>query len=138
MESQIDELLEKYWGGETNLEEEKILKSHFKNNPALTNESHYMRYLASRKSVKYQKPSIFGIKKEWFLVASTLAIGIVTAALVFNDINRDPFAIDDPEKALQATKDALIMISFEINQGQSHALELIKINKAKEKLQEGS
>ncbi|MEQ9467106.1 MAG: hypothetical protein RLN88_06805 [Ekhidna sp.] len=139
MGSQIDKLLEKYWQGETSLEEEKVIKSHFKSNPGLNNESHYFRYLANQKLVKYEGSSRISRKKAtWLSAAATVTIGIITAALVFNDAKKDPFAIEDPEKALQATKEALMMISSELNQGQDHTLELTKFNKAKEELEEES
>ncbi len=138
MGSQIDKLLEKYWNGETSLEEEKVIKSHFKSNPALNNEGHYFRFLAKQKTQKYEGSKAISRKKAWLSAAATITIGVITAALVFNDAKKDPFAIDDPEKAFQATKKALMMIGSELNQGQNHTLELTKINKAKEELQEDS
>lgn len=138
MGSQIDKLLEKYWNGETSLEEEKVIKLHFKSNPALNNESHYFRYLANQKSVKYQGSKMTSNKKAWLSAAATITIGVITAALVFNDANKDPFAIDDPKEALKATREALMMIGSELNQGQNHTLELTKFNKAQEELQEES
>ncbi len=138
MGSQIDKLLEKYWNGETSLEEEKVIKSHFKSNPALNNESHYFRFLSKQQSVKYDGPKAVSRKKAWLSAAATITIGVITAALVFNDARKDPFAIEDPEKAFQATKEALMMIGSELNQGQSYTLELTKINKVKEELQEES
>lgn len=138
MGSQIDKLLEKYWNGETSLEEEKVIKSHFKSNPALNNEGHYFRYLAKQQAQKYEGSKAMSTRKAWLSAAATITIGVITAALVFNDAKKDPFAIDDPEKAFQATKEALMMIGAELNQGQSHTLELTKINKAKEELQEES
>ncbi|MEP1032769.1 hypothetical protein [Ekhidna sp.] len=138
MGSQIDKLLEKYWNGETTLDEEKVIKSHFKSNPALSNESHYFRFLAKQKSEKFDGPKAINRRKAWLSAAATITIGVITAALVFNDAKKDPFAIDDPEKAFQATKEALMMIGSELNQGQNHTLELTKINKAKEELQEES
>ena len=138
MGSQIDKLLEKYWNGETSLEEERVIKSHFKSNPALNNESHYFQFLAKQKSVKYNGPKVTNRKRAWLSAAATITIGIITAALVFNDAKKDPFAIEDPQEAFQATKEALMMIGAELNQGQDHTMELTKINKAKEELQEES
>lgn len=138
MESQIDKLLEKYWKGETTLDEEKVIKAHFRNNPALSNESHYFRYLSNQKNVHYHKPSSMFGKKTWISAAATIAIGLMTAVLVFDDAKKDPFAIEDPEKAFEATKAALMMISGELQEGQSHTLELSKFNKAQEELQEDS
>ncbi|MEQ6166555.1 MULTISPECIES: hypothetical protein [unclassified Ekhidna] len=138
MGSQIDKLLEKYWSGETSLDEEKVIKAHFKSNPALTNESHYFRYLAKEKQVKYSGFKGVNKKRAWLSAAATITVGLITAVLVFNDANKDPFAIEDPEKAFEATKNALMMISGELKEGKEHTLELSKFNKAQEELQEDS
>lgn len=138
MGSQIDKLLEKYWNGETSLEEEKVVKAHFKSNLSLTNEGRYFHFLEKQKEAKFEGSKAVSRKKAWLSAAATITIGLVTAALVFNDAKKDPFAIDDPEKAFQATKEALMMIGNELKQGQNHTLELTKINKAKEELQEES
>ena len=136
MELQIDELLEKYWKGETTLEEEKLIKSHFKSNPSLTNDGHYFKYLANQKNTKMEevKP-IASRSRTWLSAAATITIGLITAVLVFNDANKDPFAEEDPQKALEATRNALMMIGAGLNEGQQHAMELTKFNKAKEELQ---
>ncbi|SNT36287.1 hypothetical protein SAMN05421640_3556 [Ekhidna lutea] len=138
MGSQIDKLLEKYWNGETSLEEEQVIKAHFKSNPALTNEGHYFRYLAKQKEIRFSKAKGVNKKKAWLSAAATITIGIITAVLVFNDAQKDPFAIEDPEKAFQATKEALMMIGGQLQEGQNHTLKLTKFNKAKEELQEDS
>lgn len=139
MGSQIDDLLEKYWKGETSLEEEKVIKSHFKSNPALTEDGSYFRFLAKQKEGTYEgskaQPKS---NKTWLSAAATITIGLVTALLVFNDAKKDPFAIDDPQEALEATRKALMMIGGELNEGQQHTMELTKINKAKEELQDES
>lgn len=138
MGSQIDKLLEKYWNGETSLEEERMIKDHFRKNPALSSESHYFRYLSKQKQVTFQGKKPVNHRRTWLSVAATISIGLLTAVLVFNDAKKDPFAIDDPEKALRATKEALLMIGSELNEGQKHTLELQKFNKAEEELKEDS
>ena len=139
MGSQIDELLNKYWEGSTSLEEERLIKSHFKSNPSLTNDGHYFRYLSKQKDTKMEKSEKSSTKsKTWLSAAATITIGLITAVLVFNDANKDPFAEEDPEKALEATRNALMMIGAGLNEGQIHAMELTKFNKAKEELQKES
>ena len=139
MGSQIDTLLDKYWKGETTLEEEKQIKGYFKNNPSLSAEGSYFWALRKKKQQRFEgSKTTAKNKKAWFSAAATVTIGLITAILVLNDAKKDPFAIEDPEKALQATKEALIMIGSELKQGQNHTMELIKINKAKEELQEDS
>lgn len=137
MESQIEELIDKYWKGETSLEEEQIVKNHFKSNPALTNESNYFRALKNKKSVTFDGQAIKRRRStKWISAAATVAIGVMTAFLVINDAKKDPFAIDDPEQAFEATKKALLMIGAELKDGQSYTMELTKINKAKNELEE--
>lgn len=136
MGSRINELLEKYWNGETSVEEEKVIKAHFSGNPALTNDGHYFRYLSNQKKVRMEEPkSSPKTKRTWISAAATVTIGLITAVLVFNDASKDPFAEEDPEKALQATREALMMIGAGLNEGQVHAMKLTKFNKAKEELQ---
>ena len=135
MESQIDELLNKYWKGESSLEEEKLLKGHFKENPSLTGEGAYFRYLSNEKNTTLTaSANSKKAKKNWLSAAATVTVGLITALLVFNNANKDPFAEEDPEKAMEATRKALLMIGSSLNQCQNHTLELIKINKAKEEL----
>jgi hypothetical protein len=138
MESPIEELIEKYWNGETTLSEEKRVKDHFKINPALSKESEYFRFLKKEQEVTFDKKVSKNSKKTWLSAAATIAVGLITAALVLQESNKDPFAIDDPEQALEETKRALMMIGLGLNEGQSYAMELTKINKAKDELKEES
>jgi len=139
MESQIEQLLEKYWNGETSLEEEKKLKIYFQSNPSLTEEGHYFRYLSGQKKVTYNQPRVSFFKRHgWLSAAATIALGVLTALLVFNDAKKDPFAVEDPKAAFEATKNALMMIGGKLQEAKDHSLELTKINKAKEELQEDS
>ena len=135
---QIENLLEKYWCGETTLEEEKEIKSHFESNLSLTTDDTYFRYLFRKQQIKFEgaNPTMIRKKIPRLSAVATITIGLVTAISIFNDAKKDPFAIDNPEKAFQATMEALMMIGAEINEGQNHTLKLTKINKAKEELQE--
>ena len=75
-------------------------------------------------------------KKTWLSAAATITIGIITAVLVLQQSKEDPFAVKDPQKALEETKKALMMIGSELNEGQSYTMEITKINKAKEELED--
>jgi len=139
MGSQIDELLEKYWNGETSLEEEQVIKTHFKSSPSLTHEGHYFRYLSKQKKLKMEESKKSSRKsKTWVSAAATVTVGLITAMLVFNDANKDPFAEEDPVRAMEATRNALMMIGAGLNEGQTHALKLTKFNKVKDELQDNS
>jgi len=136
MGSQINDLLERYWAGQTSLDEERQIKAFYRSNPSLTHEGNYFRFLNKQKMMKMEEPKSVSTKKRWFSAAATVTVGIITAVLIFNDANQDPFVEEDPEKAFQATKKALLMIGAGLNEGQNQAMKLTKINKDKEELQE--
>ena len=134
MELPIEELLAKYWNGETTLEEEKAIKAHFAQNPSLSEDGKYFRMLAKNKEVsmpakqRKKQPS-------WMSAAAVVLIGVATALFVVQNQNNDPYAIEDPERALEMTRSLLIMVGSELNEGQTHTMDLAKINKAKEELE---
>lgn len=136
MESQIELLLKKYWQGTSTPEEERIIKDYFLQNPSLAPEGSYFRYLQAKSKVKmqHQTPSI--AFKPWRSVAASVAVGILTAFFIIQNAKKDPFAIEDPKKALEATRNALMMIGEGLNEGQQHTLQLTKFNKAQDELQE--
>ena len=134
MESRIKELLEKYWAGETSLEEEKIIQEYFKENPSLTEEGQYFRAIAANQKLTYKgevpgKPKIF--RKQWLSVAATVAVGVITAIIALDNSRKDdPFAVTDPQEAYEVTRQALMMISSNLNETRQYPAELSKINKA--------
>lgn len=138
MGSPIEELKEKYWKGETTLDEEKQLKQHFRSSPALSKESDYFRLLKKEREVKYEGETKIPSRRRWVPAAASISIGLITALLVLQESSKDPYAINDPEKALEETKKALMMIGSGLNEGHAYAMELTKINKAKEELKESS
>lgn len=138
MESPIEKLIEKYWTGETTRDEEKQIKKHFKTSPALSKESDYFRFLKKEREVKLDKKIKAPSRRRWVSAAATITIGLITALLVLQESGKDPYAINDPEKALEETRKALMMIGSGLNEGHSYAMELTKINKAKEELEEKS
>lgn len=138
MESPIEQLIERYWKGETTLEEEKRVKLYFKSNPALSKESDYFRFLKKEQQVTFEGKIKNRSNRAWLSAAATIAVGLITAILVIQESKNDPFAIEDPKEAFEETRRALMMIGSGLNEGQSYAMEITKINEAKEGLSEES
>ncbi|MBV6645146.1 MAG: hypothetical protein KI790_06840 [Cyclobacteriaceae bacterium] len=135
MESPIDRLLKKYWSGETTLEEEQIIKAHFRKSEPITTESQYFQYLSELKQEKANPSRPFKIrsKSTWWQVAASLLIGITVALLVLDDARQQrQYVVDDPQEALEITRQALLMVSNNLNDSRTYTKELEKINKAKE------
>ncbi len=138
MESRIKDLIEKYWEGETTLQEEMELKNHFKENPSLLPEGVYFRSLSKtgdKISPKFRHPGKRSPRSWW--IAASIAVGIGTAAVVIQDAKQqNQFAIKDPQEAYEITKRALMMVSTSLNEGTAYSKELDKINEAEKILNE--
>ncbi len=136
MESRIKALLDKYWAGETSLEEEAEIKAYFKENPSLSNDGQYFRAIAATGELKYKGDTPGKYKfpgRQWMSVAATVTIGLMVAIFAITDSRKeDPFAVTDPKEAYEVTKQALMMISSNLNESQMYSKELKKINKAEE------
>lgn len=139
MESQIEKLVEKYWAGDTSIEEEQRLKAYFQKNPSLTPEGVYFRTIAGKQqeaTPKLAHPGKAGNKAQWS-AAAAIIIGILAAVLVFQDARKQrEYVVEDPKEAYEITRKALLMVSSGLNEGKSYSRQLTKINKAKELIQE--
>lgn len=140
MESRIEELMEKYWAGETSIEEERQIKAYFKANPSLTNEGKYFRALSGKQQVvagkSFAHPGKSKRKAQWS-AAAVITVGIMAALLVFQDARTQrEFVVEDPQEAYEITRKALLMVSSGLNEGKSYSKELTKINKAQEIIKE--
>ena len=93
----MKDLLEKYWKGETSLEEERKLKRHFGDQPSLTPEGRYFDALGRKKKVTadtvWKRPTpVTG-----WTVAASVTIGVLVAFMVMKDAEqKQPFAVEDP------------------------------------------
>lgn len=131
----IDELLEKYWNAETSTAEEELLKIYFHSDDV---ESHHESFkplfqffreekeMAYKKSLVFEKvvntpARIFSLSRKWIGIAATLVILISAGIYLQNDYTRNSEvqfqSVEDPELALQATLDALALISGKLNKG---------------------
>jgi hypothetical protein len=136
MESRIKSLLEKYWQGDTSVEEEKRIKDYFKNNPDQTPEGLYFEKIKSDKSSFPQKSFEHPgrkINRVWLSAAAAVFILLISLPFIFNNQKQQPdqFAVDDPAKALEITRTSLQMVSNGLNKGKTYSNELVKFNEAK-------
>lgn len=132
MEPEFRELLEKYWKGETTVAEERQLKTHFAAGKDLSPTGQYFKSIRQQQQTK---SDIRGSRKSGFgrfSAAATVVIGLFVAYLAYENTTQKPsFAVDDPQEALEITRNALMMISTGLNEGKQYSGELKKINKAK-------
>lgn len=136
----INGLLDKYWAGETSLEEEDILRTYFASgsvDPALSAMQPLFSFYAEKKQVNMVgdvvftpqvKPATPVHNLRWLInVAATV---LVFVGLFFANRYQDSQAqntyvyvdtYDDPEVAYQEVKEALRFISSKMNKGLAKA-----------------
>lgn len=140
MESRIERLLEKYWEGETSLEEEQELKEYFKENPSLTPTGLFFRSLKKTSEITSPRGFKVPVKRPGrtrLSIAATILIGITLGGLFLRDAeNRNDFEVDDPEEAYEIARTVLMKMSNSLNEGQTHSCQLQKLNKAEEIIKE--
>jgi hypothetical protein len=140
MESRIEQLLNKYWAGETSLQEEQELKAFYKANPSLTPTGMYFRGLNKTADIKspkaFKKPGGW-FSKTKFSVAATIAIGILVGTMILRDTGKKhDFEIRDPQQAYEIAQTVLGKMSASLNEAQTHSTQLNKLNRAEEIIKE--
>ena len=122
----IENLLEKYFEGETTIAEEKELKIYFSSSDVAQHLEHYrgmFGYFSAAKEQKFEKelPSEITTKKKvaWLSIAASIVIllGLFTFYNQNMTQNQDLGTYDDPEKAFQETQKALNLLSKNVNVG---------------------
>ena len=134
MESRIEELRQKYWEGNTSLEEEAELKAYFTQNKTVGVEARYFDSLAKSRnpSQQFAHPGK-NSRRRWMAVAASITIGVIAVAVFMQPTEpKDPFLVEDPQEAYEITRSAMMMMSTGLNQGAVVTTELKKINKAEE------
>lgn len=156
--SKIDELLEKFWAGETSDEQEEILRNYFCSGNTI--EKRYQDAAAYFISLKSEKerlclPADFELELmnkiqgggssrflpgSFYRMAASIALVIGVAAAMFywfNEESAQPIATqeygdtyEDPRQAYEEVKRALMMVSTSMNAGVNYSK---KLGKEKEK-----
>ena len=151
-------LIENYWAGETNLQEEEALKAFFASEGLSHKDAAYFNYL-QRKSMDdpldksfdeailnkiNQNSSASRLKVNSFsywLVAASLAlilsIGVILKNEIFKTETPPPIIVqadtfDDPEKAFEETKKALLFLSSKLNESSEYTNQLSKFDESQE------
>ena len=143
------QLTEKYWAGETTLEEEKALKKYWleqKNGSEPPTLLHLFQYYEKEKNRQYSRsieqviPSnkeakITPLRHSWWRIAAAilliLAVGIgINHYLQPTDNQRlssywATKEIKDPKEAYRKTRAALLLVSSKLNKGTEAAIEKV-------------
>lgn len=153
----IEELLQRYWDCETSLEEEQQLHEYFRNEPVpeqwkeTATLFHYFEQQKNKgvnsqfdkrvlSQLKKPKGRVTNLVQTSLKIAAGVAVLVAAVFFVQQEIQKsDPVAMedtfDDPQKALEETKKALLMISKGFGSAEKQAKKINMLNEAQEKIQ---
>lgn len=120
----IKELLQKYFEGETSIQEEKKLKSYFTSKnitPELMQYQYMFGYFSEEQQTETQKEFVLKQKntKKWlWMVASVLIVSGIGLTLLKQPKNSENLGtFDNPEIAFEETQKALQLVAENLNRG---------------------
>jgi hypothetical protein len=123
----VEILLEKYFEGTTSIDEEKQLKAYFTSQDVAPHLEHYRNlfgYFKTEKEIEFDKKLPLQPSKQpkvkWIGIAASFIILFGMAWFFFHDNTKKPNDLgtfNNPEEAFQATQEALLLLSNEVNQG---------------------
>lgn len=135
--NKIEALLEKYMEAETSIAEEQELQMYFASGNVAPHLQEYIplfSYFKKEKEIEYSREIKLEEKNrnskgwyQWIAVAASIAIigGIFITTNNNNSLPQDDLGTyEDPEVALQKTKDVLNMVSAMMNTGQENLVYL--------------
>ena len=119
----IEELNEKFWRGETTLEEDKMLQNyHHDSKDKNSIESAYFEFLDDQRNVIYAPQKKRGVvhmfRKNMVAIAAGMAV-LIGSVVVFNTSNRkhNVYIASTPEEALHITQNTLAYIHSTVQHG---------------------
>jgi len=121
--TELERLKDKYWEGTTTLQEEKELQSYFQDNPDEDNPlGALLSFYNQERQVTYTKKIEVPQKKGQIIslnmLMSIAAAMVILVAAYFSFTNtqqkNNGTVIDDPQVALQITKDAFALINGKV------------------------
>lgn len=156
----IEELLQKYWDCETSLEEEQQLREYFRSEQVpeqlketavlfhyfetqrnKTVDEHFGKTVVTQlKEQPAKKGKMVSLLHNSMRIAAGVAVLVAAVFFVRQEIRKnDTVAMedtyDDPQKALEETKKALMMISKGFGRAEQQARKINMINEAQETIQ---
>ena len=137
----VEQLLEKYFQGDTTIAEEKQLKAYFSSNdvaPHLAKYQSLFGYFETQKETKFEQKLPLQPRKQntvkWIGIAASFVVLFGLATFYFypsEPKQEDLGTYDNPEEAFAATQKALLMVSEQVNIGMESVVYLEEYEKTK-------
>jgi hypothetical protein len=147
----IEELLEKYFQGETSIAEEKELTNYFSSSNVAQHLEQYKPmfgyFSLAKQETSSQKGSLIskneskGLKRIWWSAAASVAVLLGVGMYVYNTTatntsvaTNELGTYDSPEEAFRETQKALALLSGHVNTGIESVQVIQEYDNSKEKI----
>lgn len=134
----VEELLAKYFDGETTLNEERTLKDYFTSDdvaPQFENYRSFFCYFNSEASAADSKVKEHKVQPmAWLSIAASIVLVLGVSFYVYQNQQQDTGTYDDPEVAFEQTQRALELLSRNVNQGVQSFEYVAEYEKSKDKI----
>ena len=137
----VEQLLEKYFQGDTTIAEEKQLKAYFSSHdvaPHLAKYQSLFGYFETQKETQFEQKLPLQPRKQstvkWIGIAASFVVLFGLATFYFypsEPKHEDLGTYDNPEEAFEATQKALLMVSEQVNIGMESVVYLEEYEKTK-------
>lgn len=139
---QVEQLLEKYFEGQTTIAEEKQLKAYFSSEEVATHLLPYQAMFGNfQKQREEQFTKILPLQPrkqpyvKWIGIAASFVFLFGVIQFYFNGESKEDLGtFDNPEEAFAATQKALQLVSTNVNKGVEGVAVLKEYEKTKEKI----
>lgn len=135
----VEQLLEKYFQGETTIAEEKQLKAYFSSNDVASHLAKYQSlfgYFETQKEAQFEQKLPLQSRKQsnvkWIGIAASFVVLFGLATFYFypsEPKHEDLGTYENPEEAFEATQKALLMVSEQVNIGKESVVYLEEYEK---------
>lgn len=136
----MDELLKKYWDGESSLEEEKFIRTYFRGKDVHPSHEQYralFSFFEEEASQSYpvgtERQKRKKIHARPFLrIAAAIIVLMAVGTLIYTNIQREPkntwanYEVQDAEEAREKAVEALAFVSSKLNKGESNVKHNLK------------
>jgi hypothetical protein len=138
--NKMDELLKKYWEGESSLEEEKFIRTYFMGDDIHPEHEQYRDlFVFFQEEASLTYPGKNEVKKRKKIharpllrVAAALIVLVAFAALIYSNIKTEPkdswasYELQDTEQAREQAVAALAFVSAKLNKGEANVKNNLK------------
>jgi hypothetical protein len=143
MNMKMNDILERYWQGESTLDEERFLRTYFRGDEIDPDHEPYrdlFLFFDREASIRYKAPEKKSVPEKiaghrvWWRIAASVVVIVAAGVLLYQNMGQlnSPedawvkYEIQDPQQARDAAENALVFLSAKLNKGEVNVRQNLK------------